>query len=352
MTYYGLRSYSTQPQQWGGDPECSHEWQATTRKGVSGGTESKKVQVKGEENFQIVPDSTVGICSKCGAYQGELGAEPTVSMFVSDLVSVFRDARRVLRSDGTLWVNISDSYAGSGGSGGDYNEGGLREGQPRYTGTASKLSDSIKPLDLCGVPFSFALAMRDDGWYWRDTIIWHSNKMPESMGGWRWERCRTKAGNSGRGQARHGNFQNHSGNDVEQDAIWEDCPGCKKCEKNDGYVLRKGSGRCTRAFEYVFMFSKTADYYYDNMAIREEAEYDGRKDKSHKGGVKFNNGGYLQAGEAQSFHGKPHDRWKFENGVATRNKRNVWKISTEQSPTYSVDGEEVAHYAAWPKELV
>ena len=108
---------------------------------------------------------------------------------------------RVLRDDGTFWLNLGDSYAGSGGAGGDYNEGGLKEGQPKYKSKMKvthgykdgrknrdkRLSNygnaqGLKPKDLMGVPWRVALALQADGWYLRSDIVWHKpNPMPESV---------------------------------------------------------------------------------------------------------------------------------------------------------------------------
>jgi len=95
------------------------------------------------------------------------------------MVVVFRSVRRVLKDDGTLWLNLGDSYNGSGGAGGDYSPGGLKEGQPKYPGRNEK---SLKPKDLMMIPARVALALQADGWWLRSEIIWHKpNPMPESV---------------------------------------------------------------------------------------------------------------------------------------------------------------------------
>jgi DNA modification methylase len=85
------------------------------------------------------------------------------------MVEIFREVRRVLHPSGTVWVNMGDSYNGSGGAGGDYNEGGLKEGQPRYPG---RNVGTLKPKDLVGIPWMLAFALRADGWWLRDAVIW------------------------------------------------------------------------------------------------------------------------------------------------------------------------------------
>jgi site-specific DNA-methyltransferase (adenine-specific)/site-specific DNA-methyltransferase (cytosine-N4-specific) len=86
------------------------------------------------------------------------------------MVEVFREVRRVLRDDGTLWLNIGDSYNGSGGCGGDYRPGGNKEGQPVYPGRNAK---TLKPKDKCMVPARTAMAIQADGWWLRQEIVWH-----------------------------------------------------------------------------------------------------------------------------------------------------------------------------------
>jgi len=101
--------------------------------------------------------------------EGQIGLEATVEEYVETLVQVFREVRRVLRPDGTLWLNLGDSYNGSGGAGGDYGPGGLREGQPRFPG---RRLPTLKPKDLIGIPWRVAFALQQDGWWLRSDIIW------------------------------------------------------------------------------------------------------------------------------------------------------------------------------------
>ncbi len=111
--------------------------------------------------------------------EGQIGLEATPEEYVKRMVGVFREVRRVLRPDGCLFLEIGDSYNGSGGAGGDYGEGGIRAGQPRYSG---RHLDALKPKDLIGIPWLLAFALRADGWYLRADIIWHRpNPMPESV---------------------------------------------------------------------------------------------------------------------------------------------------------------------------
>jgi len=101
--------------------------------------------------------------------------EKTYQEYIDKLITIFDEVKRVLKDTGSCWVNLGDTYGGSGGAGGDYNEGGLKEGQPRYKG------NNMIPKSLIGIPERFAIAMQDRGWIRRNTIIWYkSNCMPSS----------------------------------------------------------------------------------------------------------------------------------------------------------------------------
>lgn len=143
--------------------------------------------------------------------EGQLGLEETLQEYVERTVEIFREVRRVLREDGTLWLNLGDSYNGSGGAGGDYNKGGLREGQPRYPGRNEM---GLKRKDLMGVPWRVAFALQADGWWLRQDIIWSKpNVIPESV-----------------------------------------------------------TDRCTKAHEYVFLLSKSEKYFFNQKAIQEKSK--------------------------------------------------------------------------------
>jgi len=177
-----------------------------------------------------MPDNSIHCCVTSPPYwglrdygcPGQLGLEPTPEEYVAKMVTVFREVKRVLRDDGTLWLNLGDSYNGSGGAGGDYNKGGLKEGQPKY---GRKFTDILKPKDLVGIPWRVAFALQADGWYLRQDIIWHKpNPMPESV-----------------------------------------------------------TDRCTKAHEYVFLLSKSARYYYDADAIKEPSVEPPREREKNNG---------------------------------------------------------------------
>lgn len=239
----------------------------------------------------------------------ELGSETTPDEFVANLVGVFREVRRVLRDDGTLWVNLGDTYAasGRGGGGGSFQDGDVGT-KIDASNSRRKPVDGYQPLDRLLIPAHFALAMQADGWLLRDEIIWHKpSPMPSSVDGIRWERCRVKVNGRSVTNDKRGGFRQGTRN-VERDgaahrvAEWSDCPGCPKCRDNDGWVLRRGSWRTTAAHEMIYLFAKTRDYYCDAEAVRTPSG---------------------------------------ENGTA--NPRSVWTIGPEPLRR--------KHYAAYPSEI-
>ncbi len=186
--YYGLRSYLTVPQIWGGDETCEHDWITSTKKGISGGTKSKKVQIKGKDNFQITQDSKYGFCSKCNAWLGELGQEPDFKLFIEHLVLIFDEVKRILTPDGSCWANLGDSYSGSNQGNGSKNISAKQHSNrgTRYmheAGAKSLLAKTSVPRkSLMGIPDRFKIAMIDNGWICRNEIIWHRpNQMPSSV---------------------------------------------------------------------------------------------------------------------------------------------------------------------------
>lgn len=190
------------------------------------------------------------------------------------------EVHRVLRDDGTFWLNIGDSYNESGGAGGDYNAGGLRDGQPKY---GRKSIDTLKERDMIGVPWRVALALQADGWYLRSEIIWRKvNPMPFPLFGWRWERHMISIPTDDKDEYerliaeemdRTGANRNYAGRNMsnmgKRPALKVECPGCRKCKPNGGYVLRRTAWRPTSSHEQIFLFSKTAKYYCDHIAVQE-----------------------------------------------------------------------------------
>lgn len=214
---------------------------------------------------------------------GQIGLEETPEQFIEKLTAVFHEAKRVLRSDGTLWVNMGDSYAGSGKG---MNADGSRNIQSKLQqtnagsfkgGLTSKYqTDQIKPKDLIGIPWMLAFSLRADGWYLRQDIIWHKpNVMPESV-----------------------------------------------------------TDRCTKCHEYIFLLSKSREYYYDAGSIAEpcKEEYESR----YKYPLYNEKSNIRPTGHQNTFGMKEwHDK---------RNKRDVWTVTNNPYKG--------AHFATYPEDLI
>lgn len=168
--YFGLRDYLTATWE-GGDPTCNHEPDKTSPSSTLQGGKATQGSAK---EFR-------GTCPRCGARRvdAQIGLEETPDCYVAKLVEVFREVRRVLHPTGVLWLNLGDSYNGSGGAGGDYSPGGIKKGQPKYPG---RNVNGLGPKQLLGIPWRVAFALQDDGWILRSEVIWHKKApMPESV---------------------------------------------------------------------------------------------------------------------------------------------------------------------------
>ena len=209
-----------------------------------------------------------------GGEEKQIGQEQTPERYVEEMVKVFREVRNILTDDGTLWLNIGDSY---------YN---YRPGKAYVKQTVSKTNQDLpehspkrgtklegyKEKDLIGIPWMLAFALRADGWYLRQDIIWHKpNPMPESV-----------------------------------------------------------RDRCTKAHEYIFLFSKNKKYFYDNEAIKEPAKDWGTRDRTN--GKYHNEGTGLQ----------PHSG--LTKSYEKKNKRSVWTVNKKPYKG--------AHFATYPAELI
>lgn len=228
---------------------------------------------------------------------GQVGLEDTPEEYVQRLVDIFHDVKRCLKPEGTLWLNLGDSYNGN------------KKGNTETKKNKRVVSDSFekklwhgaKEKDLIGIPWMVAFALRADGWYLRQDIIWAKpNPMPESV-----------------------------------------------------------KDRCTKSHEYIFLLTKSPKYYFDYEAIQEEATgYDGRKDTMNKGGKKYE--GVNQAAargherwkfknladkgqQPNSMHLRRADGMADEQ-YPVRNKRDVWQVCPKPSKE--------EHYAMYPEELV
>jgi len=175
--YWGLRDYGTEPLIWGAKDGCEHEWQSKTTKwhGDRGNGDHKEVYCDMAEQ-----KSDSAFCSLCGAWRGSLGLEPTYRGYISHLMQIMYECKRVLRKDGTMWVNIGDSFSGNASSGGE--ETRTCQSKPNARDKYLFTKKGIPPKSLIGIPERFALAMTDElGMIRRNTIIWHKpNCMPSS----------------------------------------------------------------------------------------------------------------------------------------------------------------------------
>jgi DNA modification methylase len=289
-----------------------------------------------------IKDNSVHCCVTSPPYwglrdygvEGQLGLEKTPQEYIAKMVEVFREVRRVLRSDGTAWLNIGDSYAGSWGNSGhrpeldntpsyqrDKNCEYLPRGgwdNRRDRPASSYRIEGIKAKDLCLIPFRLAIALQEDGWWVRQDIIWHKKApMPESV-----------------------------------------------------------KDRCTRAHEYIFLLTKSARYYFDQDAIREpatessvtrlgqdvenqqgsfrqEAKTNGPMKAVKFGGNKQCPDTRLQSGKdwnptmgggGNGFPGHSGNRKADGTLYITANKRSVWTVATA--------GFKEAHFAVFPEELI
>lgn len=276
--YWGLRDYGTAKWE-GGDSACEHR--------VGGQVHDSKA--RGAITAGVRPGVDASICLACGAERvdSQLGLEPTPQAYVESMVAVFRQVRRVLTPDGTLWLNLGDSYASIGRS--ERKESpGVRAKQsmaaqpgrevewlPRNGGDGNfewRLPGGIKPKDLVGIPWRVAFALQNDGWYLRSDIVWSKpNVMPESV-----------------------------------------------------------VDRPTRSHEFIFLLTRSERYAYDGSAIKEPAVSD------HASGNGFKREARL------TYEGRGNEEpWDDVGGM--RNSRDVWAVNTQRYPG--------AHFATFPPEI-
>ena len=236
--YWGLRDYGTG--EWeGGSAECDHE--------------------------KVFP----GICGKCGARRVDLqiGLEDTPEKYVEKLVTIFREVWRVLKNEGTVWLNLGDSFYGTGYSNNKSTGGATRIQGGKQKHLCSIAKSDLKSKDLIGIPWRVAFALQADGWYLRQDIIWAKpNPMPESV-----------------------------------------------------------KDRCTKSHEYVFLLSKQTKYYFDSKAIKEPLacpKEDGRKTPG-----KFGGANKFKEAQKQSRLHSGHEYLGTKDNK--RNKRSVWNIAPQ-----------------------
>lgn len=260
-----------------------------------------------KEILSSLPEKSVDCCVTSPPYyalrdygiEGQLGLESTPEEYISKLADIFDEVHRVLKDDGTLWVNIGDSYNG--------NKLGNTNAKWKSTNTESfekKIWSGAKPKDLIGIPFMLAFELRKRGWYLRQDIIWNkTNAMPESV-----------------------------------------------------------TDRCTKSHEYIFLLSKSQKYYFDYKAIQEKSITQDLKGAVRFGGNKYGNNTDRHYQSYSGNEWKPKTKNCQYNGQTpnsfhvnrelgnpdkkyfVRNKRSVWSISTEPSKE--------SHIAMYPTKLV
>lgn len=285
-------------------------------------------------------------------FAGQIGLEATPEEYVKSIVGVCREVKRTLRDDGTMFLNLGDSYATGGGAigrspgGGDQGERFLRQGMIDTQPNRMPL-DGLKSGNLIGIPWRVALALQSDGWILRQCIVWAKPApMPESVSGWRWVRCKTKTGGSrGTENYRVGSFperpqQDHDGRNFPA-SHGVDCLGCDKCRDTDGFVLKRGSWRPTTSHEFIFQFVKSAAYFCDGDGSKEPCSDPARRGSGNKAkswGNNETNERSRGTGLVERQSGIPLEPRE------TRNMRSVWRITSE--------GYNGAHFATYPTELV
>jgi DNA modification methylase len=259
--YFGLRDYGTAKWE-GGDPACQHV--GIEARTVSGGAGKQYSNAGSNRVFS-------GNCA-CGAKRvdEQIGLEQTPDEYVAKMVEVFRCVRDVLADDGTVWLNLGDSYAGGSASGekrpGAGRADGIVDDRAQRNRNGLGRVDGLKPKDLIGIPWRVAFALQADGWYLRQDIIWHKpNPMPESV-----------------------------------------------------------RDRCTKAHEYIFLLSKNERYFYDVEAVKEKSATPPHKpgNKLHENKVSGPNdrGGNSQWETSMD---------KVWGADGKRNRRSVWTVTTK-----------------------
>jgi len=192
--YWALRDYQTKPIIWDGDKNCEHDWNirqyskvTNYNEGFNQRWENSSNRIQKQSEMGKLFSIKEGFCTKCGAWKGSLGLEPTFDLYIKHLVDIFDEVKRVLRKDGTVWVVIGDSYSGSGkaGKNPNYQKKHTEFGKPSTHSERFGLPTTnigLPDKSLVMIPFRFAIEMVNRGWMLRNTIIWHKpNCMPSSV---------------------------------------------------------------------------------------------------------------------------------------------------------------------------
>lgn len=297
--YWGLRFYHGTARWIGGDPACNHSPERENGKSTSTLTGGQASNNHAQEPYS-------DYCRRCGAIREDqqLGLEASPEEFVANMVEVFREVKRVLRDDGTLWLNLGDSYATQAGKGANIPQTKWQANTyPESAPHRSRSFDGLKPKDLVGIPWMVAFALRSDGWYLRSDIVWNKpNPMPESV-----------------------------------------------------------TDRPTKSHEYLFLLAKSERYFYDQAAVLEPVSPNTHlrvsQDVADQVGSWRANGGAKTNGPMKAVVRTPKqaepgqgikNNTSFNDAVCLpvleRNKRSVWTITTQP---YSG-----AHFATFPPALV
>ena len=261
----------TSPPYWGLRDYGTAEWEGGDAECEHIQSENKHGGERADRNQEGYKKQYKNICSKCGAIRKDkqFGLEKTPEEYVANMVKLFREVKRVTKDDGVLWLNLGDSYAGGGRAGKDGIQkwGGIEMSGERKYGAPQSVPIGLKPKDLVGIPWRVAFALQADGWWLRQDIIWHKpNPMPESV-----------------------------------------------------------RDRCTKSHEYIFMLTKSARYYFDSDAIKENRESVCTRKRTSA---------FRQQSEAP-------DQTLTTIG---RNKRSVWTVTTKPYKE--------AHFATYPPDLI
>ena len=261
--YLGLRDYGLPPQVWSGDPDCGHQWvdqKWYVNGGGSTGTAGGAFSAPGESNARRIKDGRWREASscECGAWLGSLGLEPSLEMYIAHMLEVFREIWRVLRRDGSLWINLGDSFVSqpSNGRGG----GSTLSGGTPHLSRSRRSGIGLKRKDLMGVPWRVALALQTDGvadlhaldiiQRIRADIVEDSQEHGEMPS----DRVLAILG---RLNAEYSEAKGESWW-LRSDVIWHKL----------NPIPSSAPDRPTPAHEYVFLMSRSARYYYDRVAIR------------------------------------------------------------------------------------
>lgn len=337
--YYNLRDYSTEGVVWGGDPTCEHQWGVRSyRRGNDNGPCGPKqlTNVGTLDRHELIRDA---VCTKCGAWKGSLGLERFPDEYIEHLVWVFREVWRVLRDDGTLWLNIGDSRAGSGcGWSHSVKQMSVRQSQsleqfravgngrpPGYIG--HKQANGLKPKDMMGIPWKLAFALQQDGCADLKAVKVLERMRDELLAEYADQPVPDKVANVLDRLGRE--YAQAKGNSwyLRHDVIWA----------KPNPMTESMQDRPTKAHEFVFLLTKREHYFYDHEAIKEPSTgqeglaADFARDAHEE----------LAPGQVALQH-RAARKHRVETGM--RNKRDVWWIALE--------GYKGAHYAVMPTKLV